>query len=201
MSKSNVHRILKDFNEESRVQRKPHNKGRTKTIEEATKNEIIALQLEHPNMTLKTIRQKIQETIPTAKVPSKSSIHRIIKDANFTTKLLKPIPIGRNTKTNIQARKEYSMWATGIPCLILFVVGIYCKLEQILMKTIGYLWMNLDSIFISIASAGEASLDHQQLLKRQIHVVAISPFVQHLVQLVDSSTLRSRPGRSTPANM
>lgn len=78
------------------------------------KRVVCEAQLADNDASYEQLRQVWRHANPTStRCPSNDTIHKWLVDANFTDKVLIPIPQGRNEPHNIIARKEYCTQALG----------------------------------------------------------------------------------------
>ena len=78
---------------------------------------------------MEQIKQTVKESLPSKKQPSVTTIHRILTKADFLTKQLKPIPAGRNSEANIEARNKYGSTALNVA-----TVNGYTGIVQLLLE-------------------------------------------------------------------
>ena len=87
-------------------------RGTTYTDED--KRLVCQAQTEHNDWNYEQLKKAWKEARPdSTRCPSNYTIHKWLQEADFTDKLLIPVPQARNAPYNIEARKEYSARAAG----------------------------------------------------------------------------------------
>jgi transposase len=89
-------------------------RSRGSTYTQADKDLVCRVQDEHNDWHYDQLKQAWREANPTStRCPSNYTIHKWLKEAGFTDKLLVPVPQARNAPFNIADRKEYCMRASA----------------------------------------------------------------------------------------
>jgi len=89
-------------------------RARGTTYTEEDKRLICQAQADHNDWGYEQLKKAWKEARPdSTRCPSNYTIHKWLKEADFTDKLLIPVPQARNAPYNIEARKEYCARAAG----------------------------------------------------------------------------------------
>lgn len=126
-----VQSVIKNFRNENRICSAKYKCGRKKKINESDATELRKLIADDCSVTLDVMKDKLAQS--TSKIVSKSTIHRALRNFEYSFKRVQLVPIKRNATNNIETRFQYAnkiMELDNQRLIFIDEMGVNCSMRK-----------------------------------------------------------------------